>query len=123
MVGGGGASSDVLDLFGTQKNDTFQLTGTGPGAGFAEVSSGPLVQFTGLGTSTTINLIGNGGNDNYTITQFPGFAIPTINIEGSINDTVHLVGTSFADAYTYTPLSATSARSRIPWAEARLPII
>jgi FG-GAP-like repeat/Bacterial Ig-like domain len=109
LIGGGPTAVDFVTLAGTQGNDNFQLTGTSAGAGFMQLSSGPEVNFSNMAPTigspglTEIFLIGNGGNDSYTITQVAGWDIGDVVVEGSGSDTVTLLGTTDGDAYTFIP--------------------
>jgi Ca2+-binding RTX toxin-like protein len=109
---GGGAAADVLTMQGTGANNAFTLVATAADSGTARVDAGPLVTFTGLGTAgSDINLVGLGGDDQFSVTHLANWQVEDVNIDGgapSASDAFQLSGTAGVDAIAYTATSANS---------------
>ena len=88
--GGGGTGIDAVNVFGTDAANDFTVQYDSPLAGSVSVDSFPAVNYSNLGSGSTINLTSDNG----------GLGNP---------DSVRFIGTPVADTYTYTPTSANAA--------------
>ncbi len=109
--GGGGAGADTVTVAGTDGDDQFTLAeGSGPGMGDLATSFGPTISVQDLGSDdSTFVLLGNGGDDAFSIEPLDGVLVTVDGGDPTASDTVVIKGTAGDDAIGVAPLDDTSA--------------
>ncbi len=108
VLGGGGAGTDSVAVAGTDGNDVFTLAA--PPLAFAgnlHTSFGPYVVIRELGsTDSTLGLLGDGGDDAFSIEPLAGVIVNVWGGDPTASDEVVVKGTAGPNMVVYSPTGA-----------------